>query len=178
MFNTPKLDPDIVDLLPHESKTPISMVDGGFRRVQGRLLDTMGPLAKLWSRLEAAKKGSGKCDLNKIMRLAEQAVIMVGQTNLLINHNRRLNVLSRFLRDGKAATQILTQNQTVLSKNRKDLLGSAFYKALHRRVKGNNTGRKLSVSWHRVLVKDIDRTVNDQAKKSYTQSHKPGRGRG
>ena len=26
VFNTPKLDPDIVDLLPHESKTPISMV--------------------------------------------------------------------------------------------------------------------------------------------------------
>ena len=72
----------------------------------------MGPLAKLWSRLEAAKKGSGKCDMNKSMRLAEQAVIMVGQTNVLINHNGRLNVLSRFFRDGKAATQI--QNQTVL----------------------------------------------------------------
>ena len=52
---------------------------------------------------------------------------MVGQTNVLINHNRRLKVLSRFLRDSKAATPNLTQNQTVLSKNRKDLLGSSFY---------------------------------------------------
>ena len=181
VFNTPKLDPDIVDFLPHESKTPISVVDGGFRRVQGRLLmllDTMGPLAKLWSRLEAAKNGSGKCDLNKIMRLAEQAVIMVGQTNVLINHNRCLNVLSRFLRDGKAATQILTQNQTVLSKNRKDLFGSAFYKALHRRAKGNKHRQEIkrelapgSSQRHR-----LDRKRSN--KKSYTQSHKPGRGRG
>ena len=178
VFNTPKLDPDIVDLLPHESKTPISMVDGGFRRVQGRLLDTMGPLAKLWSRLEAAKKGSGKCDLNKIMRLAEQAVIMVGQTNVLINHNRRLNVLSRFLRDGKAATQILTQNQTVLAKNRKDLFGSDFYKALHRRAKGNKHRQEIkrelapgSNQRHRPHCKR-------SGKKSFTQSHKPGRGRG
>ena len=46
--------------------------------------------------------------------------------SLTIDSNRRLNVLSRFLRDGKAATQILTQNQTVLSKNRKDLFGSSF----------------------------------------------------
>ena len=178
VFNTSKLDPDIVDLLPHESKTPISMVDGGFRRVQGRLLDTMGPLAKLWSRLEAAKKGSGKCDLNKIMRLAEQAVIMVGQTNVLIIHNRRLNVLSRFLRDGKAATQILTQNQTVLAKNRKDLFGSAFYKALHRRAKGNKHRQEIK---RELAPGSSQRHRPDRkrsGKKSFTQSHKPGRGRG
>ena len=137
VFSTPKLDLDITDLLPNESKTPIRMVDGGFRRVQGWLLRHLGPLAKLWSRLEAAKKGSGKCDLNKIMRLAEKAVIMVGKTNVLINHNRRLNVLSGFLSDSKSATQIMMQNQTVLSKNRKYLFGSAFYKALHGRAKGN-----------------------------------------
>ena len=165
-------------MLPHESKTPISMVDGGFRRVQGRLLDTMGPLAKLWSRLEAAKKGSGKCDLNKSMRLAEQAVIMVGQTNVLINHNGRLNVLSRFLRDGKAATQ--NQNQTVLSKNRKDLFGSAFYKALHRRVKGNKHRQDIKCE---LAPGSSQRHIHRQnrkrsSKKSYTQSHKPGGGRG
>ena len=54
------------------------MVDGGFRRVQGRILDTMGPLDKLWSRLEAAKKGSGKCDLNKNIYATCRAICHYG----------------------------------------------------------------------------------------------------
>ena len=93
---------DIIDLLPGPSQTPIKHADGSFKRIQVRLLDTMGPLGNLWSELEkAALHGNGKCDANELLALAEKSVTLVGQTNVLINHNRSLNVLSRFIKDSK-----------------------------------------------------------------------------
>ena len=94
------LDSDIIDLLPGPSQTPIKHGDGSFKRIQVRLLDTMGPLGKLWSELEkAALQANGKCDAKELLALAEKSVTLVGQTNVLINHNRRLNVLLRFMKD-------------------------------------------------------------------------------
>ena len=47
-----KLDPDMVDLLPRQAQHPARSIDTSFRRIQGRMLDTMGPLGKLWGKLE------------------------------------------------------------------------------------------------------------------------------
>ena len=46
------LDQDMLGLLPSQAKSPVSSVDGGMRRIQGVLLDIMGPLGKLWANLE------------------------------------------------------------------------------------------------------------------------------
>ena len=134
------LDSDIVDLLPGSSQTPIKHADGSFKRIQVRLLDTMGPLGKLWSELEkAALHGNGKCDAKELLELAEKSVTLVGQTNVLINHNRRLNVLSRFMKDSKKATDILSQNQ----RNRTSLFGNSFYKALYQKAKGRQHSQEI-----------------------------------
>ena len=139
-----KLDHDIVDLLPMPAKKPTSIVDSSFSRVQGKLLDGMGPLGKLWAKLEkVARKGTQKCDVRKMLRLAEKSVLLIGQTNVLLNYNRRLNVLARFLRDPKAATNILQQNETSLKKNRIEIFGGGFYKALHKRAKGHKHGQEI-----------------------------------
>ena len=69
--------------------------------------------------------------------------MLIGQTNVLLNYNRRLNILARFLHDLKAATHILQQNETSLKKNLIDLFGGGFYKALHKRTNGHKHGQKI-----------------------------------
>ena len=46
----------------------------------------------------------------------------------LVNHNRRLIVLSRFFRDNKKAGKILGQNEELLRSNDQALFGRPFFK--------------------------------------------------
>ena len=115
-----KLDPDMVDLLPRQAQHPARSIDTSFRRIQGRMLDTMGPLGKLWGKLEDIMTGRSKaeCDVKMLMRLVEQSVLLLCQANVLTNHNRRLNILMRFLKESKTASQLLKQNEKPLMGNR------------------------------------------------------------
>lgn len=141
----PILDDDILELLPSMAKSPATYVDGSFRKIQNKLLDVMGPLGKVWRKVEAMKSADKKSyNAKSIMTLLEQAILMVGQTNVLINHNRRYNVLSRFLRNPKTAKEILRTNETVFRKNRKHLFGQTFYKALHKRARGTKRSKEIS----------------------------------
>ena len=144
-----KLDPDMVDLLPRQAQHPARSIDTSFRRIQGRMLDTMGPLGKFWGKLEDIMTGWSKsaCDVKKLMRLVEQSVLLLGQANVLTNHNRRLNILTRFLKESKTATQLLKQIEKPLMGNHEFLFGTSFYKALHKRAKGNSTVLGSNVSW-------------------------------
>jgi hypothetical protein len=93
--------------------------------------------------MEKIAKRKKTCDMDKLMTLVEQAIIVLGQTNVLINHNRRLNVLSRFLKDTKSAGEIIRQNEASLNKSKTDLFGPGFYKALHRRAQGHKHGKEI-----------------------------------
>jgi hypothetical protein len=55
------LDPDIVELLPQAMQTPAKLQDSTFMRVQKKMIEVMGPLGKLWTRLEAARKQLNRC---------------------------------------------------------------------------------------------------------------------
>ena len=46
----------------------------------------------------------------KWMRLVEQSVLLLSQANMLMNHNRRLNILTRFLKESKTETHLLKEN--------------------------------------------------------------------
>ena len=138
------LDPDMLELLPHGSQGPAKQTDFSFRRVQNRVLDIMGPLGRLWVTLEKVQsEGGKKCDLDQLILFTQQAVLMAGQANVLVNHNRRLNVLSRFFRDHKKASEVLTQNEELLRSNEKSLFGRDFFKALHRKAKGNKKSKEI-----------------------------------
>jgi len=139
-----KLDTDIVELLPVPARKPTAIVDNSFRCVQTRLTETMGPLGKVWSTLEkAVRKGGELCDAKQLLKQVEQTVLMIGQTNVLLNYNRRLNVMSRFLRDPKRASEIIRQNEGVLNRSQAHLFGSSFYRALHKRAKGNKLAKEI-----------------------------------
>ena len=82
-----------------------------------------------------------ECDLEALLSLVQHAVLMTGQTNVLVNHNRRLIVLSRFFRDNKKAGEFLGQNKELLRRNDQALFGRPFFKALHRKAKGNKKSK-------------------------------------
>jgi hypothetical protein len=77
------------------------------------------------------------------MDLVQKSVLIIGQTNVLAHFNRRSQVLSRFLKDQKKASDLLKQNDAVLKVNKTKLFGSAFYKALHRKARGARHSKEI-----------------------------------
>ena len=103
----------------------------------------MGPLGKVWSQLEGLKKGGLPLPINNMLEHVEQSVLLVGQANVVLNHNRRLNVLAIFLRDHKKAAEVLSQNKTLLQSNKEKLFGRSFYKALYKKAVGNKHSKEI-----------------------------------
>ena len=68
---------------------------------------------------------------------------MVWQANVLLNHNRRLNILSKFLKDPKVTGEILRQNDDTPSKHKTQLFGFVLYRVLHRRDKGQKYSNEI-----------------------------------
>jgi len=89
------------------------------------------------------KKAKSKRKQHKLLKLVEKSVVVLGQANVLLNHNRRMNVLARFLKNHKSASSILGQNAELLKRNDKDLFGSGFYKSLHKRAKGHKHNKEI-----------------------------------
>ena len=143
-LTVPNLDDEILELLPQASKVSCSHFDGSMKRVQNKLIDTMGPLGKLWQNLDkVSQEGGGSLNVNKLLSLVEQSVLVLGQANVLINYNRRTNILARFFKDNKVAAKLVRSNATVLKKNKTLLFGRAFHKALYRRAKGRKAMRQV-----------------------------------
>ena len=99
------LDTDKVWLLPSQPRV-------SFKRIQNKILNSMGPLGKLLGELE--QKSCKNKRYKKLFKLAEQSVMLVGQANVLSTYNLHLNVLSRILRNHKHATELLKQNEIPL----------------------------------------------------------------
>ena len=90
-LESPRLDESMIALLPSAAKSPCTLVDGSFRRVQNKVLDVMGPLGKIWAKLETIKRGSKKSyNADKMLKWVQQAVILMGQANVVINHTKVL----------------------------------------------------------------------------------------
>jgi hypothetical protein len=138
------VDTDIMELLSAPNQTGAKITDTSFLRVQRKNLEVMGPLGKLWRTLEKAKQTPDTpCDLTALLKLVQQAVLVLGQGNVLAHYNRRLNILSRFFHDQRKASDILKQNDKLFQKTRDKLFGSSFYKALYKRAKGDKQSREI-----------------------------------
>lgn len=83
--------------------------DATLQRQQIKVLRVMGPLGKLWQKLDDVRK-SGKnreLDLAKALDLAEKAVLLVGQSNVAIRHTRRVEMTHCIMGDLKAARALV-----------------------------------------------------------------------
>ena len=66
----------------------------------------MGPLSKLWHALESATTApDDEVDLTieGFLNLVQQTVLLVGQTNNTISHNRRLSALTGAVKSSSQA---------------------------------------------------------------------------
>ena len=138
------LDSDMLDLLPKAAVKPTKSTDYGYRRMQRKVFEVMGPLSKVWCMVEdIAKEGNKVVDIDEIRTLIQQSIILLGQVNASGNYSRRFNIMSRFLRDQKRARNLLLSNSQLLNSNDKDLFGQKFYKALRKVAKGNKHKKEI-----------------------------------
>ena len=94
--------------------------------MQKRALPVMGPLSKVWLKLENAKKSDAPpLSLDKILSLLEQTICLLHQTINSISYQRRYNVLSSVC-SRQEAKNMLKNKVELLQTNDKNLFGKEF----------------------------------------------------
>ena len=90
-----KIDEFLRDLLMEKNKTNSVAVDEILGKIQKKTLSVMGPLSKVWLKLENAKKSDAPpLPLDEILSLLEQAICLLCQTSNSISYHGRYNILS------------------------------------------------------------------------------------
>ena len=81
------MDELLRDLLKEKNKNSLA-VDEILGKIQERTLSVMGPLSKVWLKLENAKKSDAPpLSLDEILSLLEQTICLLGQTsNSILYH--------------------------------------------------------------------------------------------
>ena len=110
--------------------------DRDLNTIQMKVLRIMGPLGRLWNRLEEVRKkrAPSTADLGTFLKLTEQTLLLVGQTNNALLYQRRVNILSTILKDKQTARRKLKKYHSLLSKGGK-LFGPKFQTKLAKNQK-------------------------------------------
>ena len=122
-------------------------VDDTWQRVQGRVVDVMGPLSKLWSILDSVRAdegAAGEIDLFECLDLVEKAITILGQAKIKINYQRQENILYRFTKDQKKAKQLHKQWDVADMKSHGKLFGKQFYKKLKKSANVRKSSKEIS----------------------------------
>ena len=97
---------------------------------QGKLLEVMGPLSRLWKGLEYIRKAPSdqtvEVPVEKFVALVEQVILFLGQTSLSVSYTRQLNILKLITKDPRKAKAILKENENILKENETHLFGKKF----------------------------------------------------
>ena len=75
--------------------------DAMHKKHQLKVIQPMGPLGKLWLKLEEARKSKQDSELNlqKALDLTEESIMLVGQSNVAIRHARQVKMTHTITRD-------------------------------------------------------------------------------
>ena len=77
------------DLLKEKNKNNSLAIDEILGNIQKRTLSVMGPLSKMWLKLENAKKTDAPpLSLDEILSLLEQTICLLGQTSNSVSYHR------------------------------------------------------------------------------------------
>ena len=111
-----KMDEFLRDLLKEKTKNNSLAVDEILGKIQKRTLSVMGPLSKVWLKLENAKKSDAPpLSLDEILSLLEQTICLLGQTSNSFSYHRRYNILSSVCSPQEAKNML--KNKAELLKN-------------------------------------------------------------
>ena len=110
------------------SSQTVMTSDHEFETFQGKLLEVMGPLSRLWKGLEYIRKAPSDLEVpvEKFVALVEQVILLLGQTSLSVSYTRRLNILKLITKDIRKAKAILKENENILKENETHLFGKKF----------------------------------------------------
>ena len=84
--------------------------DDTLEHIQKRLLHIMGPLGKLWNLINSIKDNSNPdqvIDIYVLMKHADQAVLLLGQTINSVSYNRRFAALGDIMKDSRDVKRCL-----------------------------------------------------------------------
>ena len=119
-----KIDESLRDLLMEKNKTNSVAVDEILGKIQKKTLSVMGPLSKVWLKLENARKSDAPpLPLEEILSLLEQTICLLGQTSNSISYHGMYNILSSVCSPQEAKNMIknkielLQTNENLLEKN-------------------------------------------------------------
>ena len=144
IFKVPVLEDEMIELLPYKIQEGVKKSDHGLTKILTRIAQVAGPLGKTWSRLEEASENPNVgLDAAEMMELVEKSFLLLGQAFVWGNYARRFSFLNRLMRSHKRAHKAVKQNDKLLAKNREDLFGKKFYKALHRKAQGSKTAQEI-----------------------------------
>ncbi|XP_078506532.1 uncharacterized protein LOC144766620 [Lissotriton helveticus] len=92
---TPEIDPNMLAFLKKFHKDPKKGIDRAWRRCQDKLLDTVGPLAKILELALVAKETGALIDPDILAGWAQRSICFVGNANCAISSERRKSLLMR-----------------------------------------------------------------------------------
>ena len=126
-----ELDQNLLDALPFNTKKFVVRSDNTLKRIEYRLLRATGPSLTLWNKLKDARDAKkSKVDISELITLAEASVRTIGQAELELKFQIRLQVATKSLRNPKKAKKVITLNNDILEGEKSQLFGNAFTKKL------------------------------------------------
>ena len=125
-----KLD-DFLKQLVNTNSTLVAG-DSTLERIQRRILQTTGPLARLWSQIEDARVAGRKGEeiyvpLEGYSKLVEQTISVLGQASNSISYTyTRMDVLKQVVKDPRKAKNLLKEKKDLLNQEDEELFGKKF----------------------------------------------------
>ncbi|CAH2325637.1 Hypothetical predicted protein, partial [Pelobates cultripes] len=162
---TPEIDPQIAQFLNKSGWKPKKGLDYSLKGCQDKILDTVGPLSKLYELLDAARAGDSVLDVDVARGWVQRAICLLGNANTAISAEKHKAILLKI--DPKLAAMKVAEPS---SSNDKMLFGDTFVKDLGSYVKTFTAIDKAQANMKRMFATKIF----GGARRS--RSRPPGRG--
>ena len=155
-----ELDPELLNTFPYsEAKAIMKKQDGALKRAEFKALRALDPLMAAWNALWAARSHPEEpLDKSKCITLVEAAVAALGQTEMELKFQRRVNIVGKVMRDFKKAKGVVLANTKILERDTNFFFGEKFQacliKSLHKTSKlqkALSVGKKPSFKRKRVF---------------------------
>ncbi|KAM4690570.1 uncharacterized protein WCC33_017974 [Rhinophrynus dorsalis] len=144
--DTPEVDSKMVQFLSKSGKDPRKGLDQALKSCQDKLLDSLGPLTKIFELAEEALASKSSVDIHVLCGWVQRAICMVGNANCALASERRRALLLRI--DPKLADLATTEP----GPSAKGLLfGESFIKDLGKFVSSFTALDKAQTSMRKVF---------------------------
>ncbi|XP_055998702.1 uncharacterized protein LOC130047476 [Ostrea edulis] len=173
--NPPKVDEFVEDFIDYNSMKFLKLHDKSLAFIQKKITQVMGPLVKVWSAIDGARKGQEENDNFSVMDMLKLVEQVVGQANATCLYERRLNFLAKIMKGVEKAKEQLKTYEHDLAQETDTLYGDTIYKALDRRCKSKKRAREISREIQSKRRR-FDQPFRGTPSRGYWQGHSQGRG--